>query len=72
MNKSPNNLNHRRILNHLSKTVASLFLLCNLRKINNISFIILAAHIYIPQHFLYFLPLPQGQGSFLPMSLKAA
>jgi hypothetical protein len=22
---------------------------------------------YLPQHFLYFLPLPQGQGSFLPM-----
>ncbi len=21
---------------------------------------------YLPQHFLYFLPLPQGQGSFLP------
>jgi len=21
---------------------------------------------YCPQHFLYFLPLPQGQGSFLP------
>ena len=23
---------------------------------------------YRPQHFLYFLPLPQGQGSFLPGS----
>jgi hypothetical protein len=22
--------------------------------------------LYVPQHFLYFLPLPQGQGSFLP------
>ena len=22
---------------------------------------------YRPQHFLYFLPLPQGQGSFLPI-----
>jgi hypothetical protein len=21
---------------------------------------------YFPQHFLYFLPLPQGQGAFLP------
>jgi hypothetical protein len=21
----------------------------------------------LPQHFLYFLPLPQGQGSFLPV-----
>ena len=23
--------------------------------------------LYQPQHFLYFLPLPQGQGSFLPI-----
>ena len=23
--------------------------------------------IYLPQHFLYFLPLPQGHGSFLPI-----
>lgn len=22
---------------------------------------------HVPQHFLYFLPLPQGQGSFLPV-----
>jgi len=22
-----------------------------------------------PQHFLYFLPLPQGQGSFLPTAI---
>lgn len=22
---------------------------------------------YFPQHFLYFFPLPQGQGSFLPI-----
>jgi hypothetical protein len=22
-----------------------------------------------PQHFLYFLPLPQGQGSFLPTGM---
>jgi hypothetical protein len=24
---------------------------------------------YFPQHFLYLLPLPQGQGSFLPTLL---
>src|SRR5690606_4743515 len=24
---------------------------------------------YLPQHFLYFFPLPQGQGSFLPIFL---
>jgi hypothetical protein len=23
-----------------------------------------------PQHFLYFLPLPQGQGSFLPTAIR--
>ncbi len=23
--------------------------------------------IYFPQHFLYFLPLPHGQGAFLPI-----
>ena len=23
--------------------------------------------VHAPQHFLYFLPLPQGQGSFLPV-----
>src|SRR5690554_4594398 len=26
--------------------------------------------IYCPQHFLYFFPLPQGQGSFLPILLS--
>ena len=26
-----------------------------------------AAGVHAPQHFLYFLPLPQGHGSFLPI-----
>ena len=25
------------------------------------------SYAFFPQHFLYFLPLPQGQGSFLPI-----
>ena len=28
---------------------------------------IILANDYLPQHFLYFLPEPQGQGSFLPI-----
>ena len=24
-------------------------------------------HLFLPQHFLYFFPLPQGQGAFLPI-----
>jgi len=27
----------------------------------------LAKRFHLPQHFLYFFPLPQGQGSFLPI-----
>jgi hypothetical protein len=26
--------------------------------------------IYLPQHFLYFLPLPQGQGEFLEIFVE--
>ena len=34
---------------------------CNIRKAP------LFGAFYFPQHFLYFLPLPQGHGSFLPI-----
>ena len=38
---------------------------------NNISHPFMCCYFYLPQHFLYLRPEPQGQGSFLPIFWSA-
>ena len=47
------------------------FVFCSLViKVNSSSFsVLMFSDTYLPQHFLYFLPLPQGHKSFLPILL---
>ena len=51
----------QRLGSHTSIDKSSMYCIGSLLNKNNYAF--------NPQHFLYFLPLPQGQGSFLPIFL---